>query len=163
MSTLDHQWANYGQQAIVFVQPAAKNRFYIWEKRQFLHLEKIKRRIFFGITCTLHKNSNFSPWNSSTGTQPRPCAYGYGCLWATRILLNCCKKTVWPANLKIFTICALKENICQRHCFGPFWAIAPFYIINIVVLTLLSKVRNIMNIIFQHTCLKIQYNVVTEL
>ena len=50
--------------------------FIFGRKRQFLHLEKNQEKhTFFGDTCTLHKIQISVPRNSSTGTQPRPCAY----------------------------------------------------------------------------------------
>ena len=47
MSTLDQQWTNYGQQAIVIVQPAAKNSFYIWEKKTVFTFGKKSREAYF--------------------------------------------------------------------------------------------------------------------
>lgn len=156
MSTLDQQWANYGQQAIVFVQPAAKNRFYIWEKKTVFTFGKKSREeyFFFGDTCTLHKIQISVPRNSSTGTQPRPCAYVLWLLLSYKNTAELLQKDCMackPEN--IYYLCPQRKHLSTPL----FWALlsyCSFYIINIVVLTLLSKIRNITNIIFQHTCLK---------
>lgn len=123
MSTLDQQWANYGQQAIVFVQPAAKNRFYIWEKKTVFTFGKKKSReeYFFLVTHVHYIKFKFqSPEIVPLELSHAHVLTCYGCFWATRILLNCCKRLYGLQTWK-YLLSSLKENILSiSHCFGPF-------------------------------------------
>ena len=47
MSTLGQRWANYSLRAVVFVQPAAKSGFYIWEEKIVFTFGKKSREADF--------------------------------------------------------------------------------------------------------------------
>lgn len=114
MSTLDQQWANYGQQAIVFVQPAAKNSFYIWEKKTVFTFGKKSREAYFFLVTHVHyiKFKFQSPEIVPLELSHAHVLTCYGCFWVTRIRLNCCNKDCMackPEN--IYYLCPHRKHL----------------------------------------------------